>query len=83
MQITSLEALIRGADGCSPYEVFEKLTPSQLHQLDVDSRLTALEMFSEMKFDGFMSINLLPMSLLEYPDAVKMISPACMTSIWV
>lgn len=74
MEITSIEALIRGADGCSPYELFEKLTPSQLHKLDIDSKLTALEMFSEMQFDGFMSINLLPMSLLEYPDSVKMIS---------
>lgn len=74
MQITSLEALIRGADGCSPYEVFERLTPAQLHQLDVESKLTALEMFSEMKFDGFMSINLLPISLLKYPDSVKIIS---------
>jgi len=74
MQVTSLEALIRGADGSSPYEVFEKLTPSELHELDVDSKLTALAMFSEMQFDGFMSINLLPMSLLEYPDSVKMIS---------
>tara|TARA_R110002049_G_scaffold148778_3_gene311723 strand:+ start:3077 stop:4291 length:1215 start_codon:yes stop_codon:yes gene_type:complete len=74
MKITSLEALIRGANGCSPYEVFAKLTPSELYQLDVDSKWTALEMFSEIDFDGFMSINLLPMSLLKYPDSVKLIS---------
>lgn len=74
MEITSLEALIRGVDGSSPYELFKTLTPCELHQLDVESKLTALEMFSEMEFDGFMSINLLPMSLLEYPDSVKMIS---------
>lgn len=74
MQVSSLEALIRGPDKSSPYEVFEKLTPSQLHKLDVDSKLTALEMFSEMNFDGLMSLNLLPVALLKHPESVKIIS---------
>ncbi len=74
MQITALEALIRGDDGSSPYELFGKLTPPQLHKLDVDSKRTALEMFSEMKYEGLMSLNLLPLSLVEYPDSVQMIS---------
>lgn len=74
MQISSLEALIVGADGSSPCEVLDKLTSSDQQTLDVDSKLTALEMFREMKWYGFMSLNLLPMALLEYPDSVKMIS---------
>lgn len=74
MKVTSVEALIRGFGGTPPHTVLDGLDPHALSKLDVESKLTALSMIAELGFEGSVSLNLQPMSLISYPGAVKLIA---------
>lgn len=74
MEASCIEVLIRGPNGESPENVLGGLDPNELHTLDVDSKMTSLAMMAELEFEGYVSINLLPMSLLEVPYAIERIS---------
>ncbi|KGD77911.1 diguanylate phosphodiesterase [Pantoea vagans] len=70
-EIVSLEALLRGPQGESPLDYFARLTREQLYQVDLQSKKLAFAQAKKLGIEGMtLSINLLPMTLVEVPDAV-------------
>lgn len=70
-EIVSLEALLRGPQGESPLDYFDRLSREQLYQLDLRSKKIAFAQAKQLGIEGMtLSINLLPMTLVEVPDAV-------------
>ncbi|MBD8250340.1 diguanylate phosphodiesterase [Pantoea agglomerans] len=70
-EIVSLEALLRGPHGESPLDYFARLSREQLYQLDLRSKKIAFAQAKQLGIEGMtLSINLLPMTLVEVPDAV-------------
>ncbi|QIA51371.1 diguanylate phosphodiesterase [Pantoea agglomerans] len=70
-EIVSLEALLRGPQGEPPLDYFSRLSREQLYQLDLRSKKIAFAQAKQLGIEGMtLSINLLPMTLVEVPDAV-------------
>ncbi|NEG82404.1 diguanylate phosphodiesterase [Pantoea agglomerans] len=70
-EIVSLEALLRGPQGEPPLDYFDRLSREQLYQLDLRSKKIAFAQAKQLGIEGMtLSINLLPMTLVEVPDAV-------------
>lgn len=70
-EIVSLEALLRGPQGESPLDYLARLSREQLYQLDLRSKKIAFAQAKQLGIEGMtLSINLLPMTLVEVPDAV-------------
>ncbi|EZI34623.1 EAL domain-containing protein (putative c-di-GMP-specific phosphodiesterase class I) [Pantoea agglomerans] len=70
-EIVSLEALLRGPQGEPPLDYFARLSREQLYQLDLRSKKIAFAQAKQLGIEGMtLSINLLPMTLVEVPDAV-------------
>lgn len=71
-EIVSLEALLRGPQGEPPLDYFARLSREQLYQLDLRSKKIAFAQAKQLGIEGMtLSINLLPMTLVEVPDAVS------------
>lgn len=70
-QVMWVEALIRGPKGESPMSIFDELDDKALHKLDAQSKLDALKVFSQFDTSCGLSLNLLPGTLLEFPDIVE------------
>lgn len=69
--IVSLEALLRSAQGLSPLDYFASLPREELYRRDLESKSRALALAKELQIDDItFSINLLPMTLVEIPNAV-------------
>lgn len=67
----SLEALIRSATGGSPEDYFAQFAPEEIYTADLQSKKRAFALAKNLLKPGqTLSINLLPMSLVEVPDAV-------------
>lgn len=70
-EITSFEFLIRGKTGGSPEQLFASLEPAQRYLVDLESKASAFELARRLGLvDVKLSVNLLPMSLMEDPSAV-------------
>ncbi|NEG62719.1 EAL domain-containing protein [Pantoea agglomerans] len=70
-EIVSLEALLHGPQGEPPLDYFARLSREQLYQLDLRSKKIAFAQAKQLGIEGMtLSINLLPMTLVEVPDAV-------------
>lgn len=74
MEASCIEFLLRGPNGESPAAVFASMDDEELHAYDVESKMTSLAMAAELNYQGFISINLLPQSLLTIPYAIERIS---------
>lgn len=71
-KIVSIEALLRSADGRSPLEYFAQLPPDKIYETDLKSKKHVFSMAQSMGIEGItLSINLLPMALVDVPDAVN------------
>lgn len=71
-RVIALEALIRGRDGETPATYFDNLNPEELYTADLQSKKTAFAMASALGLnDKMLSVNLLPMTLVNKPDAVS------------
>ncbi|MGC6093030.1 diguanylate phosphodiesterase [Citrobacter portucalensis] len=71
-RVIALEALIRGRDGETPATYFGNLNPEELYTADLQSKKTAFAMASALGLnDKMLSVNLLPMTLVNKPDAVS------------
>jgi len=69
--VVSWEALIRTPSGDSPAAYFESLTGNALYESDLKSKQVALSMASALGLEGqTLSLNLLPMTLVNVPNAV-------------
>ncbi|MBT1726991.1 diguanylate phosphodiesterase [Enterobacter quasimori] len=70
-QIVSWEALIRTPEGDSPATYFQTLPQDTLYEADLKSKQVALSMASALGLHTqTLSLNLLPMTLVNVPDAV-------------
>ncbi|HCB2364610.1 TPA: diguanylate phosphodiesterase, partial [Citrobacter freundii] len=71
-RVIALEALIRGRDGETPATYFDNLNPEELYTADLQSKKTAFAMASALGLnDKMLSVNLLPMTLVNKPNAVS------------
>lgn len=71
-RVIALEALIRGKDGETPATYFDKFKPEDVYTADLQSKKTAFAMASALRLNHKMlSVNLLPMTLVNRPDAVS------------
>ena len=71
-EIVSLEALLRGPQGELPLDYFSRLSRDQIYLTDLQSKKTAFAQAKQLGIEGLtLSINLLPMSLVEVPGAVQ------------
>lgn len=70
-EITSFEFLIRSKSGGSPEQMFASLDPMQRYQVDLESKASAFALARWLGLvDVKLSVNLLPMALIEDPSAV-------------
>lgn len=70
-QVVSWEALVRTPSGESPEIYFENLPRDVVYESDLKSKQVALSMASALGLQGqTLSINLLPMTLVNVPNAV-------------
>lgn len=70
-QVVSWEALVRTPSGGSPAAYFEKLTADDIYASDLTSKQVALSMASALGLQSqTLSLNLLPMTLVNVPNAV-------------
>lgn len=71
-RVIALEALIRGKDGETPAAYFDKFKHEDVYTADLQSKKTAFAMASALRLNHKMlSVNLLPMTLVNKPDAVS------------
>ncbi|MFG6652957.1 diguanylate phosphodiesterase [Scandinavium sp. M-37] len=71
-EITSLEALIRTPTGDLPGQYFAHLPDGELYAADLRSKKVAFAMAHALGLqDNVLSINLLPMTLVQIPGAVR------------
>ncbi|MBB1200993.1 diguanylate phosphodiesterase [Enterobacteriaceae bacterium 89] len=69
-EIVSVEALVRTAGGGSPKEYFDRLSGDELYQADLDSKKVAFALAKDLGLsEQTLAINLLPMTLVNIPDA--------------
>ncbi|MCI1899233.1 MAG: diguanylate phosphodiesterase [Enterobacter sp.] len=70
--VVSWEALIRTPSGDSPEAYFEALADEDIYEADLKSKQVALSMASALGLQGqTLSLNLLPMTLVNVPNAVR------------
>ena len=71
-EIVSVEALLRTADGGSPKEYFDALSGDAVYQADLDSKKVAFALAKALDLGKqTLAINLLPMTLVNIPDAPR------------
>lgn len=70
----AIEALLRTPSGDSPQAYFEGLSGEALYRADLESKKAAFAMAAALKLGSqTLSVNLLPMTLVEVPNAVDVI----------
>lgn len=73
-QISSFEALIRSPSGGSPQDYFASIPPDKIHEADLLSKEWAFALAKQIGIGSHkLSINLLPMSLVNIPGAVDIL----------
>jgi EAL domain-containing protein (putative c-di-GMP-specific phosphodiesterase class I) len=65
------EALVRGPKGQSAASVLEQIAPDQLYEFDRAARIRALALAAQLGLTTRLSLNLLPLSLERFPDAIS------------
>jgi blue light- and temperature-responsive anti-repressor len=68
--ITAYEALIRGRNGQSAFQLMSSMQGDTLHRFDLESKAWALQTASKLGITCTLAMNLLPQSLTFSPDAV-------------
>ncbi|HDS9357854.1 TPA: diguanylate phosphodiesterase [Enterobacter cancerogenus] len=76
-EVVSWEALLRTPDGGSPEAYFEALPREEVYERDLNSKQVALSMASALGLGNqTISLNLLPMTLVNVPNAVDFLLTA-------
>ncbi len=71
-EVVSLEALLRTRDGAPASVYFSTLADDELYRADLDSKKVAFAMAGQLKLnEKTLSVNLMPMTLVNVPDAVR------------
>lgn len=71
-EVVSYEALIRTADGGSPDAYFKKFSGNEIYEADLQSKKVAFAMAGKLGLkEQALSVNLLPMTLVNVPGAVS------------
>ncbi|WP_368541094.1 diguanylate phosphodiesterase [Enterobacter soli] len=83
-QVVSWEALVRTPSGGSPGDYFNELEGMALYESDLRSKQVALSMASALGLqDQRLALNLLPMTLVNVPDAVDFLLTAIVANGFV
>jgi EAL domain-containing protein (putative c-di-GMP-specific phosphodiesterase class I) len=69
-EVVWVEALLRGKNKESPYELFSGLALDKLHNLDAQSKLSALSVFAHFDAKCGLTLNLLPGTLIDFPSII-------------
>ncbi|QJQ94810.1 MULTISPECIES: EAL domain-containing protein [Halomonadaceae] len=64
-EVTTYEALVRGLNGESAYEILSRITPEYLYRFDQACRIKAIELASQLEMQENLSINFLPNAVYE------------------
>ncbi|MEK0160535.1 EAL domain-containing protein [Pseudoalteromonas piscicida] len=67
-EVVSYEALVRGSNGESAFEVFKNVNEKNKYSFDQSCRVTAIKTFSELNSDKCININFMPQAIYE-PEA--------------
>jgi EAL domain-containing protein (putative c-di-GMP-specific phosphodiesterase class I) len=70
-QIVSYEALVRGANNESAYQVFQQVEGADLYRLDEECRVVAIEQASKLGLSCDLNLNFLPLSLETSDTAIS------------
>lgn len=71
-EVVSHEALLRTVDGSSPQSYFDGLQGNEIYEADLQSKKVAFAMAGALNLrEQTLSVNLLPMTLVEVPNAVS------------
>ena len=77
-EVVAYEALIRGADGSSAADVFDRVRPRHLHDFDRHARHTASQIAGRLQLPCALHLNVLPGSLSEGERGVsRLVDVAC------
>jgi EAL domain-containing protein (putative c-di-GMP-specific phosphodiesterase class I) len=71
-EIYAYEALVRGKNGESAYEVISKLTPEQIYRFDQTCRVMAIETASSLGIDTLLSINFMPNAVYQPASCIRL-----------
>ena len=76
-EVISLEALLRTTSGDSPQAYFAGLSSDEIYLADLHSKKTAFALAAALDLgDCTLSVNILPMTLVNVPDAVEILLQA-------
>ena len=70
-QIVSYEALVRGANNESAYQVFQQVERADLYRFDEECRVVAIEQASKLGLSCDLNLNFLPISLETSDTAIS------------
>lgn len=71
-EIYAQEALVRGLNGESAYEVISKLTPDQIYRFDQTCRVMAIETAASLGIDTLLSINFMPNAVYQPASCLRL-----------
>lgn len=71
-EIYAYEALVRGSNGESAYDVISKLTPDQIYRFDQTCRVMAIETASSLGIDTLLSINFMPNAVYQPASCIRL-----------
>ncbi|MFM9926389.1 diguanylate phosphodiesterase [Variovorax sp. H27-G14] len=70
-EVVSYEALVRGAQGESAFQVLSAVPPEELHRFDADGRITAIEMAARLGLRCNLNLNFMPQSAVTTPRVLE------------
>ncbi len=71
-EVYAYEALVRGRNGESAYEVISKLTPEQVYRFDQTCRVMAIETASSLGIKAKLSINFMPNAVYQPASCIRL-----------
>ncbi len=75
--IFSQEALVRGKNQESAYEILSRITNENRYQFDQACRVKAIELASKLKIDSYLNINFLPNAIYKPESCIRTTFEAC------
>ncbi len=77
--VYSQEALVRGINKESAYEILSRVTDDNRYQFDQACRVKAIELASRLKVDSYLNINFLPNAIYKPESCIRTTFEACKT----
>jgi EAL domain-containing protein (putative c-di-GMP-specific phosphodiesterase class I) len=75
--VFAYEALVRGLNGESAGQVFQRVPPHELHAFDHAARIEAVSLAARLGLEVKLSLNVLPGSIEEMPASIDLLLQRC------